>query len=754
MPSREADVARALCTRLTNSTGGTFLITGFRGVGKTTAAQRALGELAATTGRQVIDVTLSVARPMETLPLLFEVIRRLVERLQETGVMDRLTPSVREAVHLSYARTSMAYKASTSSSDERKRGGSVGGNVGFGDRGPSVPFPRFTWNRIRSKEYATELSFLAYSDTDAEHDLLRIVSLLRRDDAVLAGWLARAFTWTRLTRRTKPLDASVVIVLDEIDKLTQPKAGREAFDTLLSGLKNLLGAAGVHFVVVAGVDLHDEWLRETATANSLYRSVFAWQCYTPCSWGAAAPYLAEIAPMAPRDLRAEIARYIEFHGRGILRGLVHELNDLVDWDMDGPHITLDDIGLERVRLFSHLTEIVEQTVGMAQHGLLAAPSDHDRTRQTAYYVVDWVLRSGEDSFTVADILDEDEARRIDPVLQPSEAAVGEMLNALVANSVLDRYVPQAEVITQPGDQHISTPVYRLSPEMQARLARIAQASPRARAEMGHAPRPESRSHGPAMSRRAVEELVGERYEVREQIARGGFSTVWAGIDLATKQTVAIKVTPIQSARERSVVEREERLLARTSHPGILPLLESFDDGVRHASVTPLIQGPRLDEIGTLTSRRATMLVLDVLRALAALHANGFVHADVKPSNIVLSQDDRPVLLDFGTATSHDDPDLGEVVGTPAYMAPERHAGVRPTPAADIYGVGIVLLELLGGHWRDTTSLMRLDVSPQLRAVISRALAPQPQDRYPTAAEMAAALEDVPEARPTLVVIDD
>ena len=748
MPSREGEVARALCTRLANSSGGTFLITGFRGVGKTTAVQRALGQLADTTGRQVIDVTVSVARPVETLTLLFEVIRRLVERLQEEGVIERLTPDVREAVHMAYARTSMAYKESTSQSDERVRGGSVGGRTGFGKGGPSIPFPRWTWNRTRSKEYATELSFLAYADTDAEHDLLRIVELLRRDDAIRTGPLRRALAWTGLTGRAQPLDASVVVVFDEIDKLTQPEDGREAFDALLSGLKNLLGAGGVHFIVVAGVDLHDEWLRETATANSLYRSVFAWQCYTPCSWGVAAPYMREIAVGASDAERDAVARYVEFQGRGILRSLIHELNDLVDWDADGPHITLEGATRDRVELFSELTQVVERTMDGAPEGLLATPSDRDRTRQAAYYVVDWVLRSGEDSFTVADVLDEHLARRIDPVLRPSETAVTEMLDALAANGTLDRHIPRAEVITQPSEERVSTPVYRLSPTMGQRLSRIAQASPRTRAEIGQSPTPSvSRGTGVGMPRLLVQQLVGDRYEVRGQLARGGFSTVWRAFDLDTMQDVAIKVTPIETPSQHRRLRREVELLEDISHPGIVPLLDSFTNRRLHATVTPLIDGPRLDQLTSGSPSQAVTIVIGVLEGLAALHEAGLVHADVKPANVMLHRDGRPVLVDFGTVLTRQEPERADdVFGTPAYMAPERLTGHRPTISSDVYSAGVVLLELLGGRSTETLALGSTQMSPPLREVVRRAMAPNPADRFASAEEMAAALEAVPEAR--------
>ena len=116
---------------------------------------------------------------------------------------------------------------------------------------------------------ALEASFLAYSAADVEHDFLRIVSLFRRRGQPASTGAAR-----------------IVVVVDELDKLTASDAGRKSLDNLVSGLKNLLTTWGVHFVFIAGPDLHDLSMRHSHRGNSVYDSVFGWQLYVPCVWQA------------------------------------------------------------------------------------------------------------------------------------------------------------------------------------------------------------------------------------------------------------------------------------------------------------------------------------------------------------------------------------------------------------------------------------------------------------------------------------
>jgi hypothetical protein len=752
----EERVSLKLRERLRNSSGGTFLITGFRGVGKTTAVHQALRQLSAP---RVISVTVPVARPVATSGLLFEVIRRLVEQLSELGILNSLTPTVRDPLLTAYARTSIAYRETSTKSEEQKRSFGLGGPISAGTPKVTIPLPRWSRTRTRAESLATELSFLAYSEGDVEHDFLRIVDLLGRDDAVSRGRWARLLSRVGIGRATKALDRQIVIVFDEIDKLTEADGGLETFEEMLSGLKNLLAASGVHFIVVGGVDLHDEWLRESATANSLYRSVFAWQGYVGCSWEAARLLVADAAVLHKGDSLEVLADYLEYRGRGIIRNVLHEFNELVEWRGEGPYVELTGTAEDRVRLLGELARILDGVFAHAEGSMLAAPSDHDRLRQASYFTVDWVLRAGRDAFTVSDILDPSRGTPLDSVLQPSMKIVHTVLTALADAGYLEVAARDSEVATQGPESEHYREQYSLSDQLLQRLALIAGASPRARAEFGREKvGPEWSEDTGGDARKALQEQVGGRYEITDRLGSGGFGTVWEARDAVLDKKVALKVirTPTSEARSRAL--RESELLTQLPLAGIVQIYDVISTDDRVILVTELIEGESL--MGALLPpSTAVAVAIQIAQTLVELHDRRIVHADIKPSNLIIGKEGKPVLVDLGTAQMVEPPmpitrDVTRwgVTGTPAYMAPELFLGEAPGDRSDVWSLGLLLLELLVGklpHPRTPQSLKKaitsLEVSRELATVLIDALDPDPTSR-PSAIELRQRLEETPEGR--------
>jgi hypothetical protein len=200
--------------------------------------------------------------------------------------------------------------------------------------------------------------------------------------------------------------------------------------------------------------------------------------------------------------------------------------------------------------------------------------------------------------------------------------------------------------------------------------------------------------------------LGGRYRMEALLAAGGMGEVWTARDLLLDRAVAVKVLGGALAGDGRAAERlrrEARAAARLDHPNIARVLDLGEHDGRPYLVMELLEGEslatRIDRAGPLSPSEAARIVAAVADALEAAHQAGIVHRDVKPGNVFLTTAGEVKVLDFGIASAAGDTALttGDLLGTAAYLAPERVLGHRATSAADIYALGVVLYELLAGH---------------------------------------------------------
>jgi serine/threonine protein kinase len=201
-----------------------------------------------------------------------------------------------------------------------------------------------------------------------------------------------------------------------------------------------------------------------------------------------------------------------------------------------------------------------------------------------------------------------------------------------------------------------------------------------------------------------ERVVADRYRLTSLLGRGGTAEVWKAEDDALGRSVALKLVTVQTDESSARAGEEARLLARLSHPSIVPVYDAgTDEHGRPWVVMELVEGETLSDTigrGPIPSERTAVIGASVAQALAYCHAQGLVHRDVKPGNVLIGNDGRVRLTDFGIARLVDAARVtstGMMVGTASFLAPEQVAGETVGPPADVYALGLVLLECLTGQ---------------------------------------------------------
>ncbi|WP_328791096.1 MULTISPECIES: serine/threonine-protein kinase [unclassified Streptomyces] len=228
-------------------------------------------------------------------------------------------------------------------------------------------------------------------------------------------------------------------------------------------------------------------------------------------------------------------------------------------------------------------------------------------------------------------------------------------------------------------------------------------------------------------------VISGRYRLLEPIGRGGMGVVWRARDEVLAREVAVKevrapagLEPTELERLYRRLEREAWAAARVSHRGVVTVYDVASEGGRPWIVMELVRGLSLADVleaeGPMTPQRAAHIGEQVLAALRSAHDSGVLHRDVKPGNVLIANDGRVVLGDFGIATLEGSSAItmtGEVVGSPEFLAPERALGRDPGPASDLWALGITLYAAVEGvsPFRQATAL------DTLRAVVDAELPP-------------------------------
>jgi eukaryotic-like serine/threonine-protein kinase len=266
-----------------------------------------------------------------------------------------------------------------------------------------------------------------------------------------------------------------------------------------------------------------------------------------------------------------------------------------------------------------------------------------------------------------------------------------------------------------------------------------------------------------MSGNGERTVLNDRYEIERRIGRGGMADVFVARDLLLDRPVAIKVLFPEFATDPAFVERfrrEAQSAANLTHPNIVAVYDWGRAGNTYFMAMEYVPGRTLADLlrtnGPLTAHQASTIAIDVAAALAFAHQNNMVHRDIKPANILIGSAGQVKVADFGIARAFGASvesnltQAGAVMGTATYFSPEQAQGAQPDPRSDLYSLGIVLYEMVGGRPPFTgenpvgiaykqvhdvpqpLNQLAPDVPRPFEAIVARLLAKNPDVRYPTA----------------------
>ncbi|HUG34689.1 MAG TPA: serine/threonine-protein kinase [Anaerolineales bacterium] len=284
----------------------------------------------------------------------------------------------------------------------------------------------------------------------------------------------------------------------------------------------------------------------------------------------------------------------------------------------------------------------------------------------------------------------------------------------------------------------------------------------------------------------VGKTLSNRYVIEEMLGQGGMSAVYKATDPNLKRVVAVKVIHAHLSSDKDFVKRfeeEAAAVAQLRHPGIIQVHDFNQDDDTYYMVLEFVPGEtfqdhlkRLNDSGRkLSPAKAAEYMAAICDSVDYAHQRGMVHRDIKPANLMLNTLGQAILMDFGIAKivgSQRHTATGAVVGTAMYMSPEQIKGEQPDRRTDIYSLGVTLYEMVGGrppfeadsamtlmmmHMHDpvpNVKNLNPDVPDSLVAVINKSLAKDPNDRYQTAAQMAAALRNIHGRSPSMTAVED
>ena len=729
---------RQLGALLANSDGGAILVTGFRGVGKSTMVHNAISRLNQKGFCRMIPIPIVLSAEKKYDQVLVEIIRQLYETLSQGSFWGELKIETQERIRLAYHRTMLDIKQSQELSVE----GEFSIQIPLGSS-PSA-------NARSSSQQSKEQSYLAFSEQDAEYELAQCIIALEA---------ARG-------------QNKVVIIIDEIDKITATYEGLVSFDNLLERMKKLISSTNALFVFVAGIEIYQRWESDSQKINSLYDSLFGHHIYLPCIWEPAEDIFHVIKDKEhvykPVDLMFRrlvqddyttiltlpfqmIENYILFKGKGLPRKMLRAFNDFVVWDNQQPCFLLTDSRIEAIVQISRLLEKFHKYMETKRHTTLF---EQDICYSLFLFMLEFLLYQERPTFT------EEQIR--ETILDSNDSLESYFKTAL--DGLLIEFENLSFIRrTETGFKIIDNTILNRDQSL-----RILDQDLLIRAQSGEQMLEKKYTSVDERFHNQIKLLQSEElnffwnnYKADQVIVNTKDMMIFSVMERhsGSQKYAAIYKRKKQSEQKRGTGKAFGNLCSVDDYCFISPyFLDTKDYMDSHALVTSLrsaVEGYALEHLIGAKLKYLTIyhIARQILTMVEYLHNEGFGNIRLKPDNILLCKDNAIKMLDLHHLYQFD---CGHIpCTTRIYSAPEVYLS-KCSEASDYYSVGILLLEMLIGrslsrHYAErhvdvNTVMVEIPCSKRLKDVLVKSTAFDPNLRYAQSRKFLEALDKCPEFR--------
>lgn len=723
-----------------NSDGGAILVTGLRGVGKSTMVHNAVAQINKNGYHRIFAVHVVLPTEKKYDQMLVEIIRKLYELLVRDDIYwNELDYDTQKRIKLAYNRTRLHIKQSANTSLEA-------------EGGLQLPFNRFPSLKLKGgHQQSGEESYLEFAAEDAEYELIQCI------DALIFN-----------SKRNR-----VVVIIDEIDKITASEEGMTYFERCLERMKNLISCANALFIFVAGIDVYKRWEKNSQKINSLYDSLFDNHIYLPCIWDSAEEifdviedreYVYKPVREPFQKLVSEnyttiiepafqmLADYILFKGKGLPRKMLRTFNEFVVWDGEVPCFQLSG---NRLRAIAQINNLMVKFRTFMEEEKLKTLFERDIYYSLFLSMLEILLSTDKITFSEEEmmetLLDSSEPMRnyFQDILQKLLHTFTELSfikedqgkYTITDNTILNRdysfrVLDQDLIIHEQSDESLLKYEDTTVDERFHNQIKLLGDS------------------------RLI--TFWEDYKAERLLMDTPAMLIFWGKMRSVVQRYAV----IYKQKEKRPAIDEEEIKEnlyfyntyRFSGPYFLDTVDHLDSGRLVTSLRTPVDGYALTHLlhARLKMKVIYQVIVQILSMLSYLHKSGFGNLCLNPDNIMLCENGTIKIIDLGHLVR-----LGprktntKLCTNRIYSAPEIYLSVCDQ-SSDYYSAGILLAEMITGkqlvrlynerHIDMETILLNEECSVKLKKVLIKACEFDPSKRYDTADEMLMELGKCPEFR--------